>query len=147
MSERITISGQSKQPVESSKRILVELAVYVDFMGTKTTWKQESRHIATEIRKFKSIVDDVFSDPLEALERSLGNADLLSNHEIDFIRRANHLKTLSRSLFTLLVESIACSKAHAARLHLSGFLDDDINFELFITECEKQHWNFAKCRW
>jgi hypothetical protein len=91
------------------------------------------------------MIDNVFSDPLEALENNLGNAGLLEHSEINFIRRASHLNSLSRSLFLMLVNSVGCSKSHTARLHLSGF-DRNDNFELLITECERPHWKFTNCR-
>lgn len=107
--------------------------------------KYNSRQVAIAISDFKSMIDNVFSDPLEALENNLGNAGLLEHSEINFIRRASHLNSLSRSLFLMLVNSVGRSKTHTARLHLSGF-DRNDNFELLITECESPYWKFTNCR-
>lgn len=136
-------SAPSGRPLN---KCFAELAAYVDYIGFGKSRKYNSRQVATAISDFKSMIDNIFADPLEALERNLGNADLLNNNEINFIQRASRLSSLSRSLFAMLVKSIVCTEAHEARLHLSGFLDPDINFELLVTECKESHWKFANCR-
>ncbi|KAL6900066.1 hypothetical protein GGI43DRAFT_406221 [Trichoderma evansii] len=143
---RIISTMASDRSKTSSHEALAELAVHIDYIGIDISPKYSSRDIATKISTFKSQIETIFADPLEALERDLGNASIFSHKEIEFIRRAHKLNTLSQSLFKMLVESITCSKAHKARLHLSGFLDSEINFELLITKCEQKHWNVANCR-
>lgn len=130
----------------SNNEALAELAEHIDYIGFCKSRKYSSRDVATKMSTFKSKMEEIFADPLEALERDLGNADKFSHKEIEFIRRAHKLNTLSQSLFKLLVKSITCSKTHEARLHLSGFLDSEINFELLITDCEQGHRKAANCR-
>ncbi|KAI1330204.1 hypothetical protein F5Y16DRAFT_31262 [Xylariaceae sp. FL0255] len=141
----ITSLDQSAPSGKLSNKSLAELAAYVDYIGLGKFRKYDSRQVATAISDFKSVIDNIFADPLEALERDLGNVDLLDD-EISFIRRASYLSSRSRSLFAMLVKSIVCAEIHEARLHLSGFLDSDINFELLVTECKTSRWKFANCR-
>ncbi|KFA48129.1 hypothetical protein S40293_10226 [Stachybotrys chartarum IBT 40293] len=142
-----SILGQAASGAAAANRSNTEahskLAAYIDYIGFGKSRKYNSRQVVTAIRTFRAQIDDIFDDPLEALERNLGNAGTFNEKEISFIRRANKLNDLSQSLFTMLVESITCPKTHKARLHLSGFLDADVNFELLITECGKEQWKVA----
>ncbi|KAH8702323.1 hypothetical protein BGW36DRAFT_114366 [Talaromyces proteolyticus] len=130
------------EPTESSSDILSDLGKYINFHGSKSVL--EYQYISREIRGFNSKIKDIFHSSLGTSDDSLGNAFPLRDDEINFIRRAHRLNLLSSSLFALLGKSIACSKAHTARLHLSGFLDPDLTFDLHIAACEKRIWNCAK---
>jgi hypothetical protein len=103
--------------------------------------------MSKEIQYFNLTVQDIFRGSLGALDSDLGNAALLGDEEIDFIRRAHQLNLLSSSLFKFLANSTTCSKAHTARMHLSGFLDPEFNFDLLVAACEDKYWHFTKCRW
>ena len=127
-----------------STDFLLEQARHIKFHGLKTS---EYQSIAEETRHFNSIVGDLFHASLGASDGDLGNASLLRVDEIEFIRRAHHLNLLSGSLFIMLAKSITCRKAHAARIHLSGFLDPEFNFDLFVAACAEPYWQFANCRW
>ncbi|KAK8116357.1 hypothetical protein PG984_012859 [Apiospora sp. TS-2023a] len=133
------------QKSQSLDATLIELAEHIDYIGIDKPRKYNSRHVADEIRKSKLMIDDIFIDPLEALEKNLGNASQLSTPEIGFLRRASCVKSLSKTFFTF-AKSFTSSTAHKTRLHLSGFTDHDIKFELLITHYEKEHWKLANCR-
>lgn len=129
---------------EYSTDLLLELARHIKFHGSTTLLNYQS--MSKEIQYFNSTVENIFRGSLGDLDGDLGNVALLGDDEIDFIRRAHHLDLLSSSLFTFLANSTTCSKAHTARIHLSGFLDPEFNFDLLIAACEEKYWHFAKCR-
>ncbi|KAI2615063.1 hypothetical protein GGR54DRAFT_632365 [Hypoxylon sp. NC1633] len=124
-----------------------KLAGYVNFVDLEGRRKYSSREIVKSISDFRSAVEKLFRDPIEALERSLGNVAQLAHDETSFIHKAYHVNSLSRKLFGLLMDSITCSGVHAAQLHLSGFLTPDASFEVLIADCREEHWYSAKYRW
>lgn len=138
--------GPLVAPSKRQRNAIAELARYVDYanIGGK---KYSAAKLVKRLREFRSAVDKLFEDPIETLERNLGNAAPLAQNETSFVQRACHFSHLSRQLFGLLSDGIACSGAHEAQLHLSGFLAKDACFELHIADCAKQHWNLAQCRW
>lgn len=119
--------------------LLLELARYLKF--------HDYHSISNEIRDFNVTVQNIFRGSLGALDGDLGNVASLRDDEIDFIRRACHVNSLSGSLFTLLASKTVCSKVHNARMHLSGFLGPEFSIDLLVAGCEKQSWHFTKCRW
>ncbi|RDW74910.1 hypothetical protein BP6252_06052 [Coleophoma cylindrospora] len=118
---------------------LRELVQYVKF--------HDYTSIATRIREFNATIHNVLQGSLAVSDGDLGNVASLRDDEIDFIRRACHVNLLSSSLFTLLSNRTgACSKAHNARMHLSGFLDPELNIDLFVAGCDEQSWHLTSCR-
>lgn len=132
---------QLTAPSKPQKDTILKLAGYIDYFG------YSSVEILTRVREFRFAVDKLFRDPIETLERNLGNAARLAHDETSFIQQAYHLNSMSQNLYRLLTRSISCSGVHAAQLYMSGFLASDPSFELLITDCRKRHWNSAKCRW
>lgn len=70
----------------------------------------------------------------------MGTKDL----ELDEVKpkQANYVNGLARKLYSLLAKSRLCREAHAAQLHLSGFLSPsaDNSFEVYIsTICGGKH--------
>ena len=119
--------------------LLLELARYLNF--------HDYHSISNGIRDFNVTVQNVFRGSLGALDGNLGNVASLRDDEIDFIRRACHVNSLSGSLFALLASKTACSKAHNARMHLSGFLGPEFSINLLVAGCKEQSWHFTKCKW
>jgi len=119
--------------------VLLELARYINF--------HDYHSLSKGFRDFNTTIHNVFRGSLGAFDGDLGNVGSLRNDEIDFIRRACHVNSLSGSLFALLTSKTACSKAHNARMHLSGFLGPGFSIDLLVAGCEEQSWHLAKCRW
>lgn len=136
-----------RAPSKSHREAIVKLSGYVDFMSLQRRQKYSLPEIINSLRGFRSAVDKLFRDPIEALERNIGNATLLAHDETGFIRKAHHFNKLAKKLFSLLVGNITCSGAHAAQLHLSGFLTSEACFEVLISDCRKEQWHSATYRW
>lgn len=134
-------------PSKRQRDTIVKLAEYIDFVDLQKKRKYSLSEIAKSTHEFRSAVDRLFRDPIESLERNLGNAAQLAHDETSFIQKAYSFNSLSRKLFNLLAGSVTCSGVHAAQLHLSGFLGLDASFELLIADCRKEHWHSAKYRW
>lgn len=143
----ITSSEMPTDTDSSHKVALVELATHVDFVRLGKQQEYSLKAVVQKIREFRTAVDKIFADPVEALQRNLGNAAQLTHEETSFIQKAYHLNSWSRTLFALLANGVACTESHEARLHLSGFLASDISFQLRFRDCGQQKWNFAKCTW
>jgi hypothetical protein len=136
--------GEWKSPASYSNDVILEQARHIKFHSQNPP---DYHSIAEQIRRFNLMVESIFKASLAASEGTLTNAALLRDDEIEFIQRADYCNSLSKSLFKFLAKSITCRKAHTTRIHLSGFLDPELNFDLLIAACTEQYWHFAKCRW
>ncbi|OBT39280.1 hypothetical protein VE00_10597 [Pseudogymnoascus sp. WSF 3629] len=140
-----SVSSEDWPSANYSIDVLLEQSRYIKFHRQKTP---DYRSIAEKIQQFNSTVENIFKASLGASEAAIENAALLRDDEVEFIGRAHRWNTLSRSLFTLFANGgFTCHHAHAARIHLSGFLDPDFNLDLLVTACAEQYWHVASCRW
>lgn len=130
--------------VASSMDLITELIQYIQLPLLESYL--EYQYLAREVKAFHSTVESIFQASGTTGD-NLGDYSQLRDDEINFIRRAYRLNTLSTSLFTVLRQSTGCDKTHDARIHLSGFLDSDLSFDVSIAACESNFWKCAKCRW
>ncbi|EFX04389.1 extracellular serine protease [Grosmannia clavigera kw1407] len=114
----------------------VNLAAHIDFIGHDRR-EYDFGMVAKRLRDIKRDIKDLFHDPKDELRTYRGIAGALNNDEIDFIRRTKAQKKFSEFLYENLKRHNTCPGTHKARLHLSGFVDNDVNIDL-INEPQPQ---------
>lgn len=130
---------------EEEKRVISELIKHIDYFNFS---RYISEEIISRISEFRTAFINLFWDPISLLEEDIGNTESLKPDELSFIERAYYLNDLSRKLHNQLAESITCSRAHTAQLHLSGFLFSDASFEVYInTICGEMNRVSAAHTW
>lgn len=111
-------------------------------------YPQDASHIETfrkTVNRFGKALDRVLGD-MAGFWKMEAQALDYTPHDVETIDSAHTFATVSTSLFGHMTEGCKrCEMPHQAKLHLSGFKEDSLRFN--ISTCEESSWVSAVFTW
>ncbi|KAH8878944.1 subtilisin-like protein [Thozetella sp. PMI_491] len=126
---------------QSASDIIIErLRKRILWSWTQSDWVP----LMNSMSEFDAIIREVFHESWDLFDGRFASEYSFTDDDVAMIKSADAFGSSSEELFTLLAKSTTCPNPHDAKIHLSGFLDQQLH--LLIADCEHAEWHHANAR-
>ncbi|KAI9146885.1 Thermostable alkaline protease [Paramyrothecium foliicola] len=105
---------------------------------------EDIAHCKAVVARFGAVVAKVFDDAA-GLFNAEAQAQYYTDAEVEIIKHAHDFASGCTTLFHAISTTINCSNAHQARLHLSGFRQEELYVQ--VNTCDDNDWIFTTFKW